>query len=198
MTLGTGTETALITDIAFWVIAASTIIAAVAVVQLRDIFRAALFLVVSFVGVAGLFVLLRAEFLAVVQLLLYVGAISVLIIFAILMTRDVEQGSPPNRLRIPAGVLAVLFLMATSFVALNTDWNLIDDAIPQAGATEIASPLGGGKLPAETVNRVEEVYSNTVPEIAGLLLGDYVLAFEAASVLLLAAVIGALALVREQ
>ena len=198
MTLGTGTETALITDIAFWVIAASTIIAAIAVVQLRDIFRAALFLVVSFVGVAGLFILLRAEFLAVVQLLLYVGAISVLIIFAILMTRDVEQGSPPNRLRILAGVLAVLFLLATSFVALNTDWNLIDDAIPQAGATEITSPLGGGKLPAETVNRVEEVYSNTVPEIAGLLLGDYVLAFEAASVLLLAAVIGALALVREQ
>ena len=51
---------------------------------------------VSFIGVAGMFVLLRAEFLAAVQILIYVGAISVLIIFAVLMPRDVEEGSPSN------------------------------------------------------------------------------------------------------
>jgi NADH-quinone oxidoreductase subunit J len=196
--LGTGTESALVIDIAFWIIAASSIVAAIAVVQLRDLFRAAMFLVVSFFGVAGMFVLLRAEFLAVVQVLIYVGAISVLIIFAILMVRDVEQGSPPNRLRIPAGVLALLFFLATSFVALSTDWNLIDDVIPQAGGAEIATTLGGAKLPADTVSKIEEVYSNTVPQIAELLLSDYVLAFEVASVLLLATVIGALALIRER
>ena len=178
MTLGSGTESALATDIAFWVISASTIVAAIAVVQIRDLFRAALFLVMAFFGVAGMFILLRAEFLAVVQVVIYVGAISVLIIFAILMTRDVERGSPTNRLQIPAAVLAGLFLVATVFVALSTSWNLLDEA--------------------ETAYKVADAYSNTVPMIAGLLLRDFVLAFEAASVLLLAAIIGALVLIRER
>ncbi len=198
MTLGAGTESAFVTDVAFWVIAASTIVAAIAVVQLRNVFKAALYLVVSFVGVAGLFVLLRAEFLAVVQVLIYVGAISVLILFAILMTRDVAQGSPSNRLRIPAAILAVLFLAVTSFVALKTDWNLMESVIPDVDGAEQVVSTDGGVLAAETVSQIEAVYSNTIPQIAGLLMRDFVLAFEVASVLLLAAIVGALVLVRER
>lgn len=197
MTLGTGTESAFVTDLAFWVIAVSSVVAAIAVVQLKDVFRAALFLVVSFFGVAGMFVLLRAEFLAVVQVLIYVGAISVLILFAILMTRDVEQGSPTNRLWLPAAVLSLLFLVATAFVALNTEWSIIDDVIPQAG-TDVFASADGEPLSAGTLAEIDRVYSNTIPTIAGLLLRDFVLAFEIASVLLLAAIIGALALVRER
>ena len=201
MTLGGGTEATLATTAAFWVIAASTIIAAFAVVQLRDLFRASLFLVVSLVGVAALFVLLRAEFLAVVQVLIYVGAISVLIIFAVLMTRDVTEGSPSNRLRLPAGLLALLFFVCSAFVILNTDWTLLEDRLPADGASEQLVDLSGNPIGPDRTAAVEqevaEVYSNTVPKIAGLLLSDYVLAFEAASVLLLAALIGAVALVRE-
>ncbi len=186
MSLGSGTESALATDIAFWVIAVSVIISAVAVVHMRDVFRAALFLVVVFLGTAGLFVLLRAEFLAVVQVIVYVGAISVLILFAILMTQDAEQGSPPNRLRYPVGLLAFLLGAAAVFTALNTEWTLLADALQQ------------GTLTTEAAQMVNEVYSNTIPQIATLLLRDYVLAFEAVSVLLLAAIIGALVLVRER
>ena len=185
MSLGAGTESALATDIAFWVIAVSVIVSAVAVVHMRDVFRAALFLVVVFLGTAGLFVLLRAEFLAVVQVIVYVGAISVLILFAILMTQDAEQGSPPNRLRYPVGLLAFLLGAAAVFTALNTEWMLLADA------------LSGG-LTTEAAQMVNEVYGNTIPKIATLLLRDYVLAFEAVSVLLLAAMIGALVLVRER
>ena len=198
MTLGTGAESTLITDIAFWVVAVSTIVAAIGVVQIGDVFKAALFLVASFLGVAAMFVLLRAEFLAVVQVLIYVGAISVLIIFAILMTRDVERGSPANRLRVPALLLAVLFTAATVLVALKTDWNLMDDAINRADAPETLVAMSGKVLAPETVSSITEVWANTVPSIAGLLLRDFVLAFEVASVLLLAAIIGALALVRER
>lgn len=197
LTVVTGSETTLITDIAFWVISASSIIAAIAVVHFRDIFRSALFLVVSFLGVAGLFVLLRAEFLAVIQILIYVGAISVLIIFAVLMTRDVQHGNPSNRLRIPAVVLAALFVLATSFVILNTNWNLLENGVDY-------STTGSGTLSAISQNAnteatvtVQEIPANTIPTLARLLLHDYVLAFEVASVLLLAAIIGALALVRE-
>jgi NADH-quinone oxidoreductase subunit J len=145
--------------------------------------------------VAGLFVLLRAEFLAVVQVLIYVGAISVLIVFAVLMTRDVEQGNPSNRLRIPAAVIALLLLASMSFVAVNTEWSLIDDLIP---GSDSAAAAGGEVLAAGTVELVEDVFSNTIPKIGELLLRDFVLAFEVASVMLLAAMVGALALVRER
>ena len=127
--IGEGIESTPIIDAAFWVIAVSSIVAAIAVVQLRDLFRAALFLVVSFLGVAGMFVLLRAEFLAAVQVLIYVGAISVLIIFAILMTRDVEEGSPSNRLRLPVGIIAGLFLAAAVYVIVDTEWMVLGSAV---------------------------------------------------------------------
>ena len=174
-----GPESSLVIDVAFWVIAVSGILAAIAVVFLKDLFRASLFLVISFLSVAGLFVLLRAEFLAIVQILIYVGAISVLIIFAVLTTRDIAIGNLPNQFTIPAGLLVILFLMVSVFVMLNAEWTLISDS----------------KSMMETS---DHLFANTVRDIAELLLRDYVLAFEVASVLLLAALIGALALVRER
>ena len=183
---GEGTESTLIVDIIFWVISVSTIVAALAVVLLRDLFRSALFLIVAFLGIAGMFVLLRAEFLAVIQILIYIGAISVLMIFAIFMTRDVEEGSPGNTLRIPMGIAAVLFAAIAIFVVSSTDWNTMEEAV------------ASGAISAATAVSITEIFSNTVPWIGQLLLQDFVLAFEVASVVLLAAVIGALALIRER
>jgi len=198
MTLGTGTEAAFITDVGFWVIAISTIVATVAVVQLKDVFRAALFLVVSFLGVAGMLVLLRAEFLAVVQVLIYVGAISVLILFAILMTRDVKHGNPTNGLWLPVGMSALMFLLVAIFAVLNTEWSLIEQVNPMVESNDSGPVTVGGALSLDTVTGINRIYSNTIPTIADLLLRDFILAFEIASVLLLAAVVGALALVRER
>jgi NADH-quinone oxidoreductase subunit J len=167
-------------DIVFWVLAAVAVVAALGVVFLRDIFRGALLLVVAFFAVAGFFVLLDATFLAVVQVLIYVGAISILVIFAIMLTRDVSRGNEPNRrLRAPAFALCGLLLAALVFVALHTPWRLL------AGA------------PVDTA-AVEAVFADTPSWLAGLLLKEFVLPFEVASALLLAAVVGALALVRER
>lgn len=198
MNLGAGTESAVVVDIAFWVIAVSIIVSAIAVVSLRDVFRAALFLVVAFLGTAGIFVLLRAEFLAVVQVIIYVGAISVLMLFAILMTQDAEQGSPPNRLRYPVGLLAFLFGAAAVFSVFKADWvqlqtQHVPQHLPIGGDTKASVELSPG-----TWDVINDVYGNTIPNIAELLLRDYVLAFEIVSVLLLAAIIGALVLVRER
>ncbi len=181
---GIAPESSLIIDVAFWIIALSAIGASIAVVQTRDLFRAALFLAAAFLSIAGLFVMLRAEFLAVVQVLIYVGAISVLIIFAVLTTRDVEHGNPSNMLRIPAAILALIFLVMASLTVLNTDWNLLS-------GSEVAAMAQSG-VEGQAMDKV----ANPIPRIAELLLQDYVLVFEVASVLLLATIVGALVLVR--
>ena len=80
-------------QIVFIVISAITIIAAWIVVTDRNLFHAAIALMASFAGVAGLYILLEAGFLAASQLLVYIGAISILIMFAIMMTRRLMQTS---------------------------------------------------------------------------------------------------------
>ena len=72
----------IVQDVIFWILSAMAVIAALGVVLVQDLFRAALLLIVVFMAVAGFFVLLSAEFLAVVQILIYVGAIAILIIFS--------------------------------------------------------------------------------------------------------------------
>ena len=159
-------------SIAFWILAAVGVMAALAVVLLRDVFRAALSLVLCFLTVAGIYITLSADFLAAVQVLIYVGAISVLIILAIMLTREVQRGSPSNRLQIPAFIVAVLFLGGVTFALLNTPW-----------AVSSVPPL-----------------EPTTPAIAGLLFGEggFILPVEIAPLLLLAAILGAIVLVREK
>jgi NADH-quinone oxidoreductase subunit J len=159
-------------SVAFWILAVVGVVAALAVVLLGDVFRSALSLVLCFLAVAGIYLTLSADFLAVVQILVYVGAISVLIILAIMLTRDVHKGSPANRLRIPAFFVAALFLGGVIYAMLNTNWQVSS-----------AAPL-----------------APTTPAIAGLLFGDggFILPVEIAPILLVAAIVGAIVLVREK
>ena len=89
-----------IADIIFYLTGLITLSSALMVILTKDIFRAALFLAATFLGVVALFILLYAEFLAAVQLIIYVGAISVVIIFAIMFTKNVEIGNPFSNFRI--------------------------------------------------------------------------------------------------
>lgn len=158
--------------IAFWVLVLLTVGAAVMVVLLRNIFRAALFLVLCFFAVAGVFVVLSADFLAGAQVLIYVGAIGVLIIFAIMLTRETQRGSPSGRLRLPALLVALLFLGTMVIVVLSTDWHAVAE-IPEPTISSLAHALFSKE-------------------------NGFVLAFEIAAALLLAAIIGAIVLVREK
>ena len=159
-------------ETAFWLLAVIGVGAALAVVMLRDIFRAALCLVLCFITVAGLYVTLSADFLAAIQILVYVGAISILLILGIMLTRDIQQGSPANKLRIPAVVAAVVFLGTVCFAVFKTPWEI------------------SARAPLEP----------TTAELAGKLFGEggYILSVVIAAVLLLAAVLGAIVLVREK
>ena len=171
----------MVQDLLFWLLAAISVAASILVLRFQDLFRAALMLVVAFGAMAGLFVLLNAEFLAVVQVLVYVGAIAVLIIFGVLLTQDIEVGNPSNNLRLPALIGSGLVLAVLIFVIADTQWDLFEQT-----------------LSADSLAKVEQVLSSTPQWLAGLLLQEWVLAFEAVSLLLLAAIIGAIVLVRER
>ena len=168
-------------DGVFWVVSAATIISAVGVVLAKDIFKAALCLVATFLLMAGLFVLLSAEFLAVVQVLVYVGAVSILIVFSVLLTRSVAEKRPSILLQTAVATLSALLMFLIIIAVSSTDWVVI------------GPDLGDARL-----GLIEEVLGNTPQSISGMLLNKWVVPFEAASVLLLAAILGALVLIREQ
>ncbi len=186
-------------DVVFWVLSLVAIAGAVGVVLVRDLFRAALLLALVFVTVAGFFVLMSAEFLATVQVLIYVGAISILFVFAVMLTRDVRRGNLPNRLQIPAVVLPALLLASMVVTILATDWQFIpEDARAKTDLvqTQSVSVVSQADLEGAGFASQEETLDARGAGLADLLVGDFVLAFEAVSVLLLAALIGALALAR--
>ena len=186
-------------DVVFWILGIVAIGAALGVVLTKDLFRAALLLVLVFVAVAGFFVMLNAEFLAVVQVLIYVGAISILIIFAVMLTRDVQQGNMPNRFQLPAVLFAALLLSALVAVAVETDWDLIPEEEQEKVSlvqTSAVTTIDTADLESSGFSPGSEQAAAQQAGLADLLIGDFVLPFEAVSVLLLAALIGALVLMR--
>ena len=184
----------LVQDIVFWILSLMAIVGSLGVVLVSNLFRAALLLILVFVAVAGMFILLSAEFLAVVQILIYVGAIAILIIFAVMLTRDVQRGNLPNRMHIPAAVFAALLFTALVAVAVETKWDFLPAEhqerveLVQVSAVTIITDevLNDEGLSLQEQEEIQE------SGLADLLISDYVLPFEAVSVLLLAALIGAL------
>jgi NADH:ubiquinone oxidoreductase subunit 6 (subunit J) len=147
---------------------------ALGVVLSRNIFHSALFLVLSFAGVVGYYVLLDAGFLAAVQLLVYIGAIAILILFAVMLTRGLmeKRQSQRNQQWWIAALVAFLTFIVLAVVLWQIDW-------PVASEQAFASP------------------SVAISQLGQELLGPYVIPFEVASVLLLVALIGAVILARE-
>jgi NADH-quinone oxidoreductase subunit J len=144
---------------------------AIAVVTMRDIIRCGLAMIVCFLALAGLYVTLGAVMVAATQVIVYIGAISVLILFAIMLTQDKVA---PNRLvfqtqAAPAAVAAIIVAVLVSVAVAGTNWGAVGAAVRIA-----------------------------TKDLANLLFGSYVLAFEAVSVLLLAAVIGGVFLAKRE
>jgi len=159
-------------QVVFIILSIITLGAALAVVTSKNLFHSALFLILSFVGVAGLYILLEAGFLAAVQILVYVGAISILIIFAIMLTRrlmakDLVQRNAQWGI---SGVVALLLFAALGFVLLRVNW-----------------PVVKGDVSGESISILGQELMST-----------YALPFEVASVLLLVALVGSIIIARER
>ncbi|MCL5960947.1 MAG: NADH-quinone oxidoreductase subunit J [Chloroflexi bacterium] len=160
-----------IVAIAFYVLAIIMVGSALAVVLQRSIIYSALFLALSFLSVAGIYIILQAEFLAAVQILIYAGAVIILMLFAIMLTQraNSSQSNVPNSQAAVAGVVAIALFAVVGSVLLRTPWKV------------------GLETPSQP---------NT--ELLGqALFNQYVLPFEIASVLLLVAMIGAIVIARE-
>jgi NADH-quinone oxidoreductase subunit J len=155
----------------FYGLGALLILSALAVVFLPRIIHAALMLVLFFVAIAGIFIMLHAEFVAAAQVIIYAGAITVLVLFAVMLT---QRSQSPESNPFNAQALVASVVSAALFAAL----------LPGLLA------LGAGQTrPGIDVD--------LIPRIGELMLGQWVLPFEIASVLLLAALIGAVVIAKE-
>lgn len=155
--------------LAFWSLAAMTIGGATMIIFTRNLIHAVIWMVIAMLGIAGLYLTLSADFIAVVQVLIYVGAISVLMLFAIMLTPRAERDNAEGSLLIPAISVAFLLAVAMVYVVIDTDWGAVRDA------------------PISEQARI----------IGESLINEYVLPFEIGAVLLTAALVGAIALARE-
>ncbi len=158
-------------EILFWLIAALTIASAAMVVLNNQLLYSAIALLFTLFGVAGLYIYLWADFIAGVQLLVYIGGINVLIIFGIMLTNRISsiRLSQTNVQQGVGGVVAFWLFILISMVISKTPWYQTTSAEP----------------------------SSTVREVGILLMTKFILPFEAISLLLLGALIGAALLSRE-
>lgn len=152
----------------FWALSVLAIAAALMVMFARTIVHAVLFLILFFVALAALFVLLSGDFVAVAQLLVYAGAIGVLVLFAIMLTPPRERTRMETNFLGPGLLAGGVVAGTVIFVVFKTDWPTVKS---------------GG-------------FATTVDLIGQALLNRWALPFEIASVLLVAAMVGAIVIVR--
>jgi NADH-quinone oxidoreductase subunit J len=158
-------------DIIFYLFSALTVISAAFVVTNRNIVHAAFYLLFTFFGVAGLYVLLAADFIAIVQLIVYVGGILILLIFGVMLTNKITNVEiRTDTINIVPAIIGIgLFAGALISAVVNASWK---------------------------INPQEKVIPTT--EILGtLLIQEYLLIFELLGIILLIALIGAASIARK-
>lgn len=171
--------------IAFFIIAIVLVGSSLAVVLARNIVHSALFLVAFFGAAAGIYVLLNAEFIAIVQVLIYAGAVTILVLFAIMLTQNSgsAKSNPFSGQWWLAGPICVL-LGGGIIYAVSTSKMLV-------GGPNSSVELGNVSAAGGTVVRLGQLLYSPFSY-------SYVLPFEVASIVLLVAIIGAIVIGREE
>ena len=179
-------------QVIFYVFAGLTLLSALMVITQNNPVRCVLFLVFAFFCSAVLWLLLQAEFLALILVLVYVGAVMTLFLFVVMMLNiDIESMKKHMIRYLPFGLMLVALLTGLLFVAIPSGSFAVKQAAPVVTGTVDASDVAD----AQTSN--EPKLSNT--EALGMVLyTDYVLAFELAAVILLVSIIAAITLVHRK
>ena len=186
----------------FWFFAAVVVVGAVGVVSMRQPVHSALFLLLSFFGVAALFITLSAEFLAAVQILVYAGGIMVLFLFTIMLVNIKRTAGEPFLHRQAGAALVVTFLLL-AVVGGTIVASSRKSGLENAGAAADPASLSTTTISHNVTQTVDgkRVTTSVTEKVAGNsqavawgLYRDYLLPFEVASVFLLVAMIGAVVL----
>ena len=176
--------------LSFALLAGLTAGSAIAAMSLRNLVHCALSLVLTFAGLAGLFLQLNAEFVGFAQILVYVGAVAILIVFAILLTRGADSAAPaPVATATPWAVSIAVAAFVTMAGAVMKSPEIARRFLLSAappGPTVSFAPLSPG------------VPSVPVKSLGERLMGDYVLPLEVLGVLLTAALIGAVIIAMQE
>jgi NADH-quinone oxidoreductase subunit J len=169
-----------LSTVLFYVCALLAVFCALRVVTARNVFHAALYLACTLGLLAILYLLLSAEFVAVVQLLVYVGAVIVLIIFAVMLTAQIGDADigQTNRLALPAALGA-----AGLFVALRS--------------ALLAGPWGGAAAQSSTAPSGGVLGLSNLQAVGMALINDYVYPFELTALILFTALVGAVLIARK-
>jgi NADH:ubiquinone oxidoreductase subunit 6 (subunit J) len=180
----------------FVVIAVLGLAAALGTILARNLVRAALYLIAFFFTVACLFVLLEAEFLAALQVLVYIGAVAILVMFGIMLTRNIQGDDPassPSAWKLPGLIVGVAVFLVLAYgityqKGLGTQYSW--------AATEVRPKIDqvkgdGGSPRTRAVNNMAKVAGEE-------LMTRYVIAFEVAGLLLTAALVGAIAIAHRE
>ena len=160
----------------FYVLASVALLSAVMVIWSRNVVHSAIYLVLTFLCVAGVYVLLRAEFVAVVQVFVYAGGIVVLFLFVIMLVN--LRDALGQRVRVHATVSASVGAAATVLL--------------------LHVAASGGLRPGYGPGHDLSAQGGNLQQVGWALYGDYLLPFEIASILLLVAMIGAIVLARQK
>lgn len=187
----------LLTAILFYAFAALAAASAFGVVLCRNIVRAAVCLMFALVAVAGIYFLLDAEFLAAVQLVVYVGGTLILIVFGVMLTsRSAVGGYEPRRAEVVlAMVIAALLASGLIAAILHTRFAV---SAASTGPTNHSAPLRVAANPGGAGDGGANAPAYPMTALGQALLGEYLFAFELASVILLVVLIGAAYLARRQ
>jgi len=166
-------------NVFFYLFAAMIVLSAIRVVTAKNVVHAALYLVAVLAGVAAQYVLLAAEFVAATQVLVYLGAVMVLFLFGIMLTRtEVGRSQDLTNRHWWSGIVAAVAVFAVMAYAL------ID-------------AFGWSRTPLPADTRIAVVDGSNTSTVSDAIFGQYLLPFEAISVLLLAALVGAVVLARK-
>mgnify|MGYP001020690759 CR=1 FL=1 len=180
-------------QVLFLAIAGPGLVMALLTVLSRNLIHAALYLVAFFFVVACLFVMLEAEFLAAMQVLVYVGAVAILLLFGIMLTRNI-QGDETTRTKaivvVPAGAIA-LGLLAVLVLTIAREPGMPGRAAWSSGARR---PPSAADSPTALLPPRAPTINNMAKTIGDELMGRHVVAFELAGLLLTVAVVGAVAI----
>ena len=172
-------------DAVFYLVSILLISNSLLILFSKNVYRSAVFLAFSMLCFAAMYFMLSAEFIGVIQILVYVGAVSVLIALSVMLVKDIEKSTDNNKLLYYSSIIGLIFLVLISFFIINFNWDEFSNNILDNSNCLLSSCGSEPGILIESTNWLGKLITT-----------DFMIAFQLSGLILLASLIGALALHR--